>query len=77
MSRRKVELVPVVCDLNTKHWMNEKEAITYLGFGNTDHFARWRKDGSLPFFKVSSVRVYKRQDLDKLVEKHRIKKLLD
>lgn len=61
----------IVCDLSTKKWLNMKEAITYLGFGSKGLFQEWRETGRLPYYKPGRNILYKRTDLDKIMESHK------
>lgn len=63
--------IPVVCDLTTKRWLNLQEAITYLGFGSKSLFQEWRETGRLTYYKPGRTILYKRTDLDKLMEQHK------
>lgn len=48
-----------------------KEAITYLGFGSKGLFQEWRETGRLPYYKPGRNILYKRTDLDKIMESHK------
>lgn len=63
--------IPVMCDLTSKKWLNMKEAITYLGFGSKGLFQEWRETGRLPYYKPGRNILYKRTDLDKIMESHK------
>ncbi len=60
------------CDLNQKTWLNLPEAIVYIGFGSKETFKELRKTGKLPYHKPGREILYKRSDLDKFMEKHRV-----
>lgn len=63
--------IPVTCDLSTKKWLNLQEAISYLGFGSKGLFQEWRETGKLPYYKPGKIILYKRSDLDKLMESNK------
>lgn len=44
----------------------------YLGFGNVDTQREWRDKGRLPFYIVGRQILYRKADIDKFVERHRI-----
>lgn len=69
MSKREVT---ILLDLNQKTWMNFDEARAYIGFGSKDTFQKWRDMNKLPFSKVGNSIVYRRSDLDKLLEDNMI-----
>lgn len=58
----------IVCDLSTKKWMNLQEAVAYLGFGSKGLFQEWRETGRLPYYSTGKIIIYKRTDLDKMME---------
>ena len=60
--------IQTICDLNTKVWLNEKEAVVYLGLGNSNTFQEWRNNG-LQYYQPGRKILYKRSDLDKWIEK--------
>jgi len=65
--RKKLE---VTCDVSNKTWLNMSEAITYMSFGNEHFFRDKMASGELPFYMPNGrVRVFKRTDLDRLIEK--------
>lgn len=66
-----MDRIPVMCDLTSKKWLNMKEAITYLGFGSKGLFQEWRETGQLPYYKPGRNILYKRTDLDKIMESHK------
>lgn len=59
-------------DLSTKKWLNLNEAIAYLGFGSKGTFQKWRDESMIPFSKIGANIVYRRADLDKMVESHMV-----
>jgi len=61
----------VICDLNTKKWLNLQEAISYLGYGSKDTFKQWRETGLLTYYKTGRIINYKRTDLDNFMERYR------
>jgi len=63
--------IPIVCDLTSKRWLNMEEAIIYLGFGSKSLFQEWRETGRLVYYKPGKKILYKRTDLDKMMESHR------
>ena len=64
--------VSIVLDLNQKAWLNLEEAIAYMGFGSKDTFQKWRDSNVLPFSKVGRSIVYRRSDIDRLLEDNMI-----
>ncbi|WP_159523767.1 helix-turn-helix domain-containing protein [Sunxiuqinia indica] len=64
--------IPVIVDLSSKKWLNEKEAIVYLGMGNANTFQHWRNTG-LQYYQPGRKILYKRADLDKWIEQHQVK----
>ncbi len=48
-----------------------EEAIIYLGFGSKSLFQEWRETGRLVYYKPGKKILYKRTDLDKMMESHR------
>ena len=44
----------------------------YLGFGNGDTQKEWRDNGELPFYQLGRKILYRKDDVDAFVEKHRI-----
>jgi hypothetical protein len=63
--------ITIVCDLSTKKWLNLEEAVTYLGFGSKGTFQEWRETGKLTYYKPGKIIIYKRTDLDNLMEKNK------
>lgn len=63
--------IPVICDLTSKKWLSLQEAITYLGFGSKGLFQEWRETGRLTYYKPGKIILYKRADLDRLMENHK------
>ena len=64
--------IQIVCDLEKKKWLTEKEAALYLGIGNHNLFKEWRDNQGLPFYIPSGNKIiYKRIDLDNFVERTR------
>lgn len=61
----------VTIDISTKKWLNLQEAIAYLGFGSKGLFQEWRESGKLPHYKPGKMIIYKKSDLDKMMEGHR------
>ena len=55
-----------------KKWLNAKEVVEYLGFGNEKALREWRNSGELPFYKVGSSFIYKVDDIDVFMEKFKI-----
>ena len=55
-----------------KKWLNGKEVIEYLGFGNEKALREWRNSGDLPFYKVGSCFIYNVEDIDTYMERFKI-----
>jgi len=64
--------IEVTIDLSTKQWLNLEEAITYIGFGCKTTFQKLRDTNKLPFSKLGKNIIYRRSDLDKLLENNMI-----
>ena len=54
-----------------KIWLSNHEAQKYLGVG-PDFFKRLRQRGELSFYKVGSTVIYRKRDIDRLVEHGRV-----
>lgn len=54
-----------------KVWLSNHEAQKYLGIG-PDFFKRLRSKGELRFFKVGTSVFYRKQDIDRLIERGRV-----
>ena len=54
-----------------KIWLSVKEVTTYLGFGNRATQQEWRDSGQLPFYRIGKQILYKKNDIDDFVEKHK------
>lgn len=54
-----------------KIWLSNKEAQAYLGVG-MDFLKNLRSSGRIPFFKVGNTVLYRKRDIDKLIEKNRV-----
>ncbi len=68
-----MDKIKTVCDLNTKPYLNVKEAIVFLGFGNPNTFREWRETGQLDYYKVGRSIVYSQKALNKFMNNHLIK----
>lgn len=64
--------IQVVCNLNEKKWLNKDEAIAYMSFGSKDTLQKLRDTNKLPFAKLGRSIVYRRTDIDNLLEDHMI-----
>lgn len=53
-------------------WLTIAEVKRYLGFANADTQREWRDSGKLPYHLVGRVILYKKTDIDRFVEQHRI-----
>jgi len=62
----------IFCDINTKKWLNLEEAIAYIGYGSKDTFQNWREEGKLNYYRPGKIVLYKRTDLDKFIEQHKV-----
>ncbi len=58
------------CDISLKTWLDENEACIYTTLCRQDLYDA-RMNGKIPFRRYGPRRIiYKRVDLDKLIEKH-------
>jgi len=53
-------------------WLTVAEVSRYLGFAGVDTQREWRDSGKLPYYLIGRVILYKKSEVDKFVEKHRI-----
>ncbi len=53
-------------------WLTVAEVKRYLGFAGVDTQREWRDSGRLPYYLVGRVILYKKADIDRFVERHRI-----
>ena len=53
-------------------WLTIKELQRYLGFANIDTQREWRDSGKLPYYLLGRTILYKKTDVDKFMEQHRI-----
>lgn len=53
-----------------KVWLSNREAQAYLGTG-IDFFKTLRKNARLPFYKVGNTVFYRKNDIDRLIERGR------
>jgi hypothetical protein len=58
--------------LIVKKWLNEKEVVEYLGFGNEKSLREWRNSGNLPFYKIGGRFVYNIEDIDAYMNNFKI-----
>ncbi len=65
--------IPTVCDISTKQYLNMREAIAFLGFGNPNTFREWRETGKLDYYKVGRSIVYSQKALIKFMNAHLVK----
>lgn len=54
-----------------KIWLSNKEAQACLGVG-MDFLKNLRSSGRIPFFKVGNTVLYRKRDIDRLIEKNRV-----
>lgn len=54
-----------------KIWLSNSEAQKYLGIGSA-FFKRLRPTGQLRFYKIGTAVFYRKQDIDRLVERGRV-----
>ena len=54
-----------------KIWLSVKEVTDYLGFGNRATQQEWRDSGQLPYYRIGKQILYKKNDIDDFVEKHK------
>lgn len=54
-----------------KIWLSNHDAQVYLGVG-VDFFKRLRANGKIPFYKVGGTVFYRKNDIDRLLEKGRV-----
>ena len=69
---KEVIIPQVFCDLNTKPYLNEKEAIVYMGYGSKDTLRRLRESGKLAYIKPAKNILYKRTDINRFLESNYI-----
>ena len=63
--------VQIISNLDTRKWLDEQQAIIYLGIGNHNMFKEWREKWGLPFYIPNGRKIiYKRTDLDAFMEKN-------
>ena len=55
-------------------WLTVIEAQKYIGMGNSNTQQEWRDSGQLPFYVIKRTILYKKSEIDKFIEKHRIGK---
>lgn len=55
-----------------KQWLTIGELAQYLGFGNYDVQQEWRDTAQLPYYQVGKKILYKKADVDRFVERHRM-----
>ncbi len=53
-------------------YLTVSETKKYLGFASVDTQRKWRESGMLPYFLIGRQILYKKSDVDRLVERHRI-----
>lgn len=61
------ELVSIV-----KQWFNEEEALLYTGIKSRTSLLEARKSGELNSYNPQGRLLYKKEDLDKWIESHKI-----
>lgn len=69
-------VITIIKDINTAKWLNLDEAIAYIGYGSQSKFKEWRETNRLKYHKEkgkTSPILYRRTDLDALVESWRVK----
>ena len=54
-----------------KIWLSVKEVELYLGYGNKATQQKWRDSGMLPYYRIGKQILYKKNDIDDFVEKHK------
>lgn len=54
-----------------KIWLTIPQLTEYLGFANGATQQEWRDSGILPYYRIGKNIVYKKQDIDEFVEKHK------
>ena len=60
----------VTVDITKKKWLNLDEAIAYIGFGSPATFLKWRNEGILSFVRIGGTVLYRRTDIDRMLEEH-------
>ncbi len=68
-----MEKITTICDISTKPYLNLREAVTLLGFGNANTFREWRETGKLEYYKVGRSIVYSQKALNKFMNNHLVK----
>lgn len=53
-------------------YLTVAETQKYLGFAGDDTQREWRDSGLLPYYMIGRQILYRKVDVDKFVEKHRI-----
>jgi excisionase family DNA binding protein len=53
-------------------WLTVAEVTRYLGFASVDTQREWRDSGRLPYYLIGRVILYKKAEVDKFIEQHRI-----
>lgn len=60
--------VSVICDINTKLFFNQDEAVAFLGFGSKDFFRESRKNKKLKYKYLAGKYIYTKKHLLDFVE---------
>ncbi len=53
-------------------YLTVKGLSAYLGFANIDTQRKWRENKEIPFYQFDRQILYRKSDVDKFVERHRI-----
>ena len=68
MGKQKV-IAKVTCE---RLYLTIAALTEYLGFGSEDKQKEWRDNGDLPFYQVGRQILYRKDDVDAFIERHRI-----
>lgn len=53
-------------------YLTVAETQRYLGFAGVDTQREWRDSGQIPYYMVGRIICYRKADIDKFMERHRI-----
>lgn len=54
-----------------KLWFTQKDAASYLGM-SVKTISRLREQGKLPWYQLDRIVLLKKDDIDRLIERHRV-----
>lgn len=54
-----------------KIWLTVTELQEYLGFANEAKQREWRERGLIPFYTIGRIILYRKDEIDDFVKKHR------